>query len=150
MSAPRPTRLRVYHSSALHGTSQSSAHHLMAALLQVYPSYQSASHLLPCATQPSLAPFALISFIILGLGLVRWLRISSRIAIARHGRVQSTPRPAHPRCYGCIARMSVELASGLQDTVLFMVSSFCFSGFSSSLLRGVSVLARLLSPGAVF
>ena len=44
-------------------TSQSSARHLMAALLQVYHSYQSASHL-PCATQPCLAPSALISFII--------------------------------------------------------------------------------------
>ena len=63
VSAPRPTRLRVYHSSALRGTSQSSARYLMAALLlQVYHSYQSSSHL-PCATQPCLAPSALISFI---------------------------------------------------------------------------------------
>ena len=64
VSAPRPTRLRVYHSSALRGTSQSSARYLMAALLlQVYHSYQSSSHL-PCATKPCLAPSALISFII--------------------------------------------------------------------------------------
>ena len=75
MSAPRPTRLHVYHSSALRGTSQSSTRYLMAALLlQVYHhSYQSSFHL-PCATQPCFAPSALISFIIFqGMVLVRWL-----------------------------------------------------------------------------
>ena len=54
VSAPRPTRLRVYHSSVLRGTSQSFARYLLTALLlQVYHSYQSSSHL-PCATQPCL------------------------------------------------------------------------------------------------
>ena len=60
--APHPTA-RVSLLCPARRVPQSSVRHLMAALLQVYHSYQSASHL-PCATQPCLAPFALISFII--------------------------------------------------------------------------------------
>ena len=125
VSALRPTRLRVYHSSALRGTSQSSAHHLMAALLQVYHSYQSASHLLPCATQPCLAPSALISLIIFQ-GWAGPLAASvagsqshdtagssidhfSIYLCRRHRcRIQSTPRypPTRAATYGCIACIS--------------------------------------------
>ena len=60
--APHPTA-RVSLLCPARRVPQSSVRHLMAALLQVYHSYQSASHL-PCATQPCLAPSALISCII--------------------------------------------------------------------------------------
>ena len=140
MSAPRPTRLRVYHSSALRGTSQSSAHHLMAALLQVYHSYQSAFHLLPCAIQPCLAPSTLnISFIIFQgrAGPLAAPVAGSQLhdtagslidhlfiyLCRRHRcRIQSTPRPAHPRCYLPVYRLyqSVKLASALQDMDLLL------------------------------
>ena len=155
VSAPRPPRLRVYHSSALHGTSQSSAHHLMAALLQVYHSYQSASHLLPCATQPCLAPSALISLIIFQ-GWAGPLAASVAGSQSHDTGVLDRPffylfmpppplpYPVHPaprppallRVYR--SYQSVKLASALRDTDLFMISSLsynniCFSGFSSSL-----------------
>ena len=176
VSAPRPPRLRVYHSSALHGTSQSSAHHLMAALLQVYHSYQSASHLLPCATQPCLAPSALISLIIFQ-GWAGPLAASVAGSQSHDTGVLDRPffylfmpppplpYPVHPaprppallRVYR--SYQSVKLASALRDTDLFMISSLsynnnniCFSGFSSSLhtynryIHGRRVVSPRASP----
>ena len=140
---PTPPQLRVYHSSALHGTSQSSAHHLMAALLQVYHSYQSASHLLPCATQPCLAPSALISLIIFQ-GWAGPLAASVAGSQSHDTGVLDRPffylfmpppplpYPVHPaprppallRVYR--SYQSVKLASALRDTDLFMISSLSY------------------------
>ena len=137
---PTPPQLRVYHSSALHGTSQSSAHHLMAALLQVYHSYQSASHLLLCATQPCLAPSALISLIIFQ-GWAGPLAASVAGSQSHDTGVLDRPffylfmpppplpYPVHPApCPPALLRVyrsyqSVKLASALRDTDLFMISS---------------------------
>ena len=138
VSALGPTRLRVYHSSALCSTSQSSAHHLMAALLQVYHSYQSASHLLPCATQPCLAPSALISLIIFQ-GWAGPLAASVAgsqlhdtagssidhfsIYLCRRHRCRTVhPAPRPPALLLRVYRLyqSVKLASALRDTDLLL------------------------------